>query len=138
MDKRFSILCICVSAAGIILFVTSILFIKDTGPCFGWCIGLGSAFIVLGLGYLIRSFYNQIGRDEKDMPLECTKEHNIKESKERAGYLVCKIMLLLLCIYIYILRLLNSDPLLLFLAIVLVIVQYITEFILLQIYLHRK
>lgn len=138
MEKRFSILCICVAAAGILIFAASAFLIKENSPYFGWYIGLGSALIVLGLGYLIHSFYQQIGRDESNIPTECIPERNIKESKERAGYLVCKIMLLLICIYILILRLLNSDPLFLFLAIALVIVQYLTELILLQYFLHRK
>lgn len=138
MEKRFSILCICTAAAGILIFAASAFLLRETSPYFGWCIGLGSALIVLGLGYLIHSFYLQMGRDKTDLPMECTSEHNIKESKERAGYLVCKIMLLLICIYIYILRLLNSDPLFLFLAIALVLIQYLTEFILLQYFLHRK
>lgn len=138
MEKRFSILCICTAAAGILIFAASAFLMQETSPYFGWCIGLGSALIVLGLGYLIHSFYHQIGRDETDLPMECISEHKIKESKERAGYLVCKITLLLLCIYIFILKLLNAEPLLLFLAIALAIIQYLTEFILLQYFLHRK
>lgn len=137
MSKRFLILCISITLCGIALFVTSIFLIKETSQLFGWCIGLGAAFIVLGLGFLLRSAFDLMSTKNTILVQDTEAEMNLYKAKERAGYLVCKIMMVLLCIYILILKNMDPDSFILFLSIALVVLQYLLELILQLFYTNK-
>ena len=67
------------------------------------------------------------------------KEHvkkpikDLKSAKQKAGYIVCKTMNILLCIYLLILSKLNAPRKIIILSIVLIIIQYLMD-LLLQVY----
>lgn len=138
MDKRFLFCCISITVCGIALFLSSVFLIKETNQLFGWCLGLGAALIVLGLGFLIRFFFDQIYIKNNACLQGEGSDSSIRKSKEKAGYLVCKIMMVLLCIHILIIKKMEPDPIILFLAIALVSIQYLMDLILQLYFINHK
>jgi hypothetical protein len=111
--------------------------IPSSDPVFGWCIGLASALIILGLGYLINVLL-LIAAGRKFNPDSSRIENDYNTYvKERSGYLVCKIMNILLCLYLLILNELGCDSIILLLGIILVLIQFLLDF-LIQLILHSR
>jgi hypothetical protein len=138
MLVKIRILCFFVFLTGLGLFFIAIRVLPDTSPVFPWCIGLACALIILGLGYFINSFLEFMKRDEEKRRRSFQHYEKSNDFKEKSGYLVCKIMSILLCIYLLILNTLMVDPFILFLGIALVVIQYILDLTLQIYYANRK
>jgi len=126
--KKVKILCSFIIFIGIGLFVSTYTFISAKSIIFGWCIGLACALIILGSGFLVNSIYSSV---------DSTSANSIKSvdlgkefSKEKSGYLVCKLMNILLCIYILLLEHYNADQTLILLSIALLVIQYLLNLLL--------
>ncbi|MDD3174774.1 MAG: hypothetical protein PHF63_14150, partial [Herbinix sp.] len=100
------------------------------------CTGLASALIILGLGYLINTLL--LLSDHNKNYNNKSNQNNSIELKEKAGYLVCKIMNILLCVYILILNELQVESIVLFLTIALVLFQYVLDLCLQLYFTNRK
>jgi len=138
MLGKFRTLCIFVILSGIGLFFFTFQALYDTSPVFPWCIGLAFALIILGLGYFINSFLDFLKSNEAKPRKSFQLQENGIGFKEKAGYLVCKIMNILLCIYLLLLNALKADPLILFVGIGLVVLQFILDLTLQIYYANRK
>lgn len=138
MINKIRILCLFVFFAGIGLFFTIPRVISDTSPVFHWGLGLACSLIILGLGYFINSFLELAIREEEKHRTSFQRDENSIHFKEKAGYLVCKIMSILLCIYLLLLNSLSADSPILFLSIGLVVIQYILDLALQIYYVNRK
>lgn len=121
---------------GIISIILTYLLLTVSSPLYNWLIGLGSAIIIIGLCYLLNylTVYWKFNRNEL---LRQPPDNKLTYAKEKAGYLVCKIINILLCVYLLILNALQVEPLVLLLSIGLVMIQYILN-LLLQIYYMSK
>ncbi len=129
--KKVKLFCVLLLLIGIGLFAFSYFFLSQNNILFSWCIGLGCAFIIMGVGFLINISYHSMGIDSDNSmsQLDLIQEF----SKEKAGYLTCKIMNILLCIYILVIEHQNVSQTLLFITILLLVLQYLLNLLL---YLH--
>lgn len=134
--KKIKILCIFIMILGIAMFTLTYFFIPATSSIFPWCTGLASALIILGLGYLINTLL--LLSDHNKNYNNKSNQNNSIELKEKAGYLVCKIMNILLCVYILILNELQVESIVLFLTIALVLFQYVLDLCLQLYFTNRK
>jgi hypothetical protein len=133
--KKIRLLCIGATLFGICLIIFSIFALPDTSFVKEWCIGMASALIILGLGYFINSFLPSNDGSVKRNNIQ--EEDSRLYTKYKAGYLVCKLMNILLCIYILVINKLHTDPIILLLSIALVLIQYILD-LSLQIYYAKR
>lgn len=132
--KKLKLLCSGIILSGILLFVLSCFLFSS--PLYNWCIGLACALIVLGLGYLANAFLLSAGT------MNSSRKHALCEEedtsiKEKAGYLVCKCMNVILCIYLYILNELGCETRPMLLGISLVLLQFLLD-LLIQLFLIRR
>jgi len=129
--KKVKILCVFIIFMGISLFVSTYTFIPAESVIFGWCIGLACALIILGSGFLINIMYSSANSSSADSMkhIDLDKEY----AKEKSGYLVSKLMNILLCIYILLLEEFNANHTILLLSIALLVIQYLLNLLL---YLH--
>lgn len=132
--KKAKIICIFIILSGIGLFIYTCFFLPAASPVYQWCFGLASALIILGLGYLINTL---LILSEKSNYKSTSKEPYFITVKHKSGYLVCKIMNILLCIYLLILDKLQVEPIVLILSIALVLIQFLLD-LLFQIFFYRK
>ncbi len=135
--KLIRILCLLIISSGIGLFLLSYFALRHNPYLFPWCIGLACALIILGLGYLINTLLSLIEHREIKKFKILKPKNGIINPKEKAGYLVSKIMQLLLCIYALILSNLNINPLALILSVALIIIQYLLD-LFLQLFYYSK
>ena len=138
MLGKIKILCFLVFLSGIGLFFITTRVLPHTSPIFPWCIGLACALIILGLGYFINSFCDFINSDKAKHRKSLQRNEKSIGCKEKAGYLVCKIMNILLCIYLLLINALKAEPVILFVGIGLVLIQYILDLTLQIYYANRK
>lgn len=126
--NKIRILCICLILSGITLFVTTFFLIPSSSKAYGWCVGLASSIIILGLGYFINIciLLNE-RQDKKHYPLP--NELYSISIKEKSGFFVCKIMNILLCAYLLILNELKTKPVIMILGIALVVIQFAMDLI---------
>lgn len=134
---KIKLLCITITISGICLFSYSYILIPSSKPIFMWCIGLAAALIILGLGYFIKTLLLSSGIEERKPQESIRKVLNNIPAKERAGYLVCKIMYVLLCLYIFIINEARSSSIILTLGIILLLIQFALD-LLFQIYFYRR
>lgn len=129
--KKVIISCILTIAAGLCLFVCSYLWVPTKNILFEWCIGLACALIILGVGFLIGMMHpsSENSSNTSVRQNEWSKEY----SKEKAGYLVSKIVSILLCIYILLLEKMLVSHWIILVSISLLVVQYLLNLLL---YLH--
>ncbi len=123
--NRLRVLCISIIITGILMFLSSYFLIPFTSPVFGWCIGLASGLIILGLGSLVNVLYGLYSATAKKQPPVSGEPY--ASVREKSGYLVCKIMNVLLCIHLLLLYKLDFPPTVILLGILLVIVQYLLD-----------
>lgn len=135
--KLIRILCLLIISSGIGLFLLSYFALGHNPYLFPWCIGLACALIILGIGYLINTLLSLIEHREIKKCNILKPKTGIVNPKEKAGYLVSKIMQLLLCIYALILSNLNINPLALILSVALIIIQYLLD-LFLQLFYYSK
>ena len=135
---KIKILCICTIVVGVLLFSFSYFVMSPSSYLFRWMIGLASALIILGLGYLINVLI--MIYDSSDNADHSNLRQGSYRSfvKERSGYLVCKIMSILLCIYLLVLNEINTRPIIMILGIALVVVQFALDLIFQLYYLSRN
>ncbi|MHB8130789.1 MAG: hypothetical protein ACYDEX_17495 [Mobilitalea sp.] len=138
MLGKFKILCFIVFLSGIGLFFITTHVLSDTSPALPWCIGLACALIILGLGYYINFYCDDVKSDKAKHKKSSHRYEKSIGCKEKAGYLVCKIMNILLCIYLLLLNALKAEPLILFVGIGLVLIQYSLDLTLQIYYANRK
>jgi hypothetical protein len=121
--KKVKILCVLIILIGIGLFVLTNYFIPTTSVSFGWCIGLACALIILGFGFFINIMFSssEDSSSKSNHPVDWNKE----TLKEKAGYLTCKIMTILLCIYILIMQEIETNPVILLLSVGLLLIHYL-------------
>jgi uncharacterized oligopeptide transporter (OPT) family protein len=133
MYKIINIISITIIIIGIALFIITAFLLRDT-TISSWCYGLGAAMIILGLGSFINSLLEtaQIQINQRKRA-SYHRENTDIPPKYRSGYLVCKLMNILLCLYLLLLDTLNSEPLILFIGIAIVIFQFLLDLVL-QIY----
>lgn len=77
----------------------------------GYCIGFGSAILVIGIGSLINSFMISAAEDKKIKhmkEIEVKDERNVR-IRERSGYMAGKIMNYLLCALVLTLGFMNVN-----------------------------
>lgn len=136
--KKIKFFCIFIILVGSCLLAYSCFFLPPKSAVFSWLLGLASALIIIGLGYLINTI---LLLSEANRP----SDHEIMQEgpyyitvKQRAGYLVCKIMNILLCIYLLILSKLQVEQIVLILCIVLILLQYLLDLFFLIILSKRK
>lgn len=127
--KKVKIFCILLIIIGIALFICTYFYIPSVSVIFGWCIGMACSLVILGSGFLVNVMYHDADSSTPGNYSDMSKEY----PKEKSGYLVCKIMSLILCIYILILEKTNVSQTILYLSIGLLVVQYLLNLIL---YLH--
>lgn len=132
--KKTKIICIFIILSGIGLFIYTCFILPAASPVYQWCFGLASALIILGLGYLINTL---LLLSEENNYKSTLKEPYFITVKHKSGYLVCKIMNILLCIYLLILDKLQVEPIVLILSIALVLIQFLLD-LLFQIFFYRK
>lgn len=125
--NKIKILCICVIAFGVTLLLYACLFISPELVLYRWCIGLASAFIVLGFGYLIHILLTLYDITHKDSSGNVPITQPDSSIKERSGFLVCKIMNILLCIYLLILHKMNASAIIIILGSLLLILQFLLD-----------
>jgi hypothetical protein len=130
-------LCLILLAAGIALLITACFLVPSVFPLYQWLIGLACAMIILGLGYLMNTLIFSSEAVEKNKRILPSAESTSLSIKEKAGYLVCKIMNILLCIYLLILNKMHVNPTVLLLSVALVLLQFLLD-LLLQIYFFNK
>ena len=136
--KLIRILCLIIISSGIGLFLLSYFTLRHNRYLFPWCIGLACALIILGIGYLINILLSMTEDREINKCKILKTNTGIVYPKEKAGYLVSKIMQLLLCIYALILSNLNVNPLALILCVVLIIIQYLLDLFLQLLYYSKR
>lgn len=132
--NRIKLLCIFITISGTGLFVSTLFFLSPSSLIFHWCIALASALIILGLGYLVNVL---LLLSESEVGKAVPRDPCCNTVKQRAGFLVCKIMNVLLCIYLLILNYSQVEPFILILSISLVVIQYLLD-LFLQIFLSGR
>ncbi|HWT26807.1 MAG TPA: hypothetical protein VN131_02605 [Mobilitalea sp.] len=137
MNKIAYFICFGIAMLGTALFIISTSILKEGSRLFGWCIGLGSALIILGVGFLFSSFLENKSAEKKLRINSMENEQNIVYAKMRAGYLVCKIMNILLCIYLLILDSMKATRMIIIPCIALIAIQYLLD-LFLQIYFSTR
>ncbi len=133
--KKIILFCIITIILGLGLFLGSNFLLPDSSPILSWSIGLGAALIVIGLGYLINLFIltnRTIGSNNQVESL-----YPPTSAKEKAGYLVCKLMNILLCIFLLLVKELNAQAFVMILGIILLLLQFVLD-LFLQFILFRK
>lgn len=93
----------------------------------GLCIGFGAAILVLGIGWFIQSLMVSAVETEeikKMKKIEVNDERNIR-IRERTGYMVAKVMNYTVLLFILVLGFMGADKLIIILAVVLVIIEFI-------------
>lgn len=136
--KKVIILCVVILLSGVGLFTASCFLIPNSASVFGWCIGLATALIILGLGYLINVLLLITGGRKFNLDTSLKETDYNTYAKIRSGYLVCKIMNVLLCLYLLILNELGCDRIILLLGIILVLIQFLLDLLIQLILLRRK
>ena len=118
---------------GIVILILAVFVFPMSSPTIisGWTIVLGFSVILLGIGNLIGSKFEHQG----DFDLKATTDmkvlrDNPLQIRERAGYMVCKIMNLLLCTYVLILSAIHVAFPILLMAISLLLLQFILDIVL--------
>jgi hypothetical protein len=134
--KKIKIICIITLISGIGLFICIYLFSLASTVSF-WCTGLACSLIILGLGYLINTLLCEYENTHRNDPKSSLPAPVYSDIKQKAGYLVCKIMNILLCVYLLILNQIQADPAALILGIALVLIQYLLD-LSIQIYLYGR
>lgn len=134
---KIKALCICTALAGVLIFIITYFLLSPSSYLFRWLIGLASALIILGLGYLINILILIYDSSDKADHNNLLQNEYKSYVKLKSGYLVCKIMSILLCIYLLVLNEINTRPIILILGIALVIIQFSLDFIF-QIYFLSK
>jgi uncharacterized membrane protein len=107
--QRVRILLALLGAAGIgLLLLAALVFTaEEQKRLSGWCFGLGAAAAALGWGRLAESFLVSAAQTEESRraeEIERRDERNIRV-RERAGYMACRVMGLLLLVLTVILGL---------------------------------
>lgn len=120
---------------GIVLLILAVFVFPAKSPTtiFGWSIGLGLCSFLLGIGNLIGSKEDKGEISTKVSPKNylCSPDNtNTIPIRERAGYMVCKIMNLVLCAYVLILSAIHVPFFLLLMAIAILIIQFILDIVL--------
>ena len=103
------------------------------------CIGFGSAMSAIGIGNLIRSFMVSKLEDEKmkrSKAIEMNDERNIR-IKEKAGYMVSKIMNYMICVLILSLGFMNVDRIIIIMVALLLLAEVILVIIFFNYYSKR-
>lgn len=136
--KKVKLLCIFIILAGMCLFACTCFFIPESFKAYEWCIGLSSALIILGLGYLVNILLLLSEKTGSSKKGEYSNEPHYAAVKHKSGYLVCKIMNVLLCIYLLILNELQVESFILILSIALVLIQYLLDLLLQICFLSRR
>lgn len=136
MNRKILFLYLIPILFGTIAILLSCLLLTSSTPYFNWMIGLSSAIIIVGLSFLL-NYLTEYWKSDDRNPVKQFPDHQIKYAKERAGYVVCKIMNVLLCIHLLILNAMEVEPLVLLLSICLVVVQYFLELIILTYYRNK-
>ena len=118
---------------GVIILILAVFVFPMSSPTIisGWTIVLGLSVILLGIGNLIGSKFEQ----QEPTDLKATNDTKILSDhplqiRERAGYMVCKIMNLLLCTYVLILSAIHVAFPILLMAIALLLLQFILDIVL--------
>lgn len=134
--KKLKILCVLIILIGIGLFVLTNYFIPTTSAPFGWCIGLACALIILGFGFFINIIFSssEDSSIKNNHPVDWNKE----TMKEKAGYITCKVMTILLCIYILVLQEIETNPVILLLSIALLLIHYLMNLFIYFYFIKKK
>lgn len=136
--KKIKIVCIVIILLGVGLFVGTFLLIPSSQPVYQWCIGLSSALIILGFGYLVNVLILLSEKAEGKNHRSSAAEPQFAAARHKSGYLVCKIMNIILCIYLLILKELQVEPFVLILSIILLLLQFLLDLLLQLFFLSRK
>lgn len=134
---KIKILCIFIITIGIAGFILTYLLLPASSLCYAWCLGLASALIIIGLGYLLNLLLLSANKKNTILPASVTLRQQHLSIKVKAGYLVCKVMNVLLCTYILILHEMHVKTIILLPGITLLILQYLMDLIL-QLYYSLK
>lgn len=152
MKNRIKIVCIVLIIAGILLAAASVLLIQTTiwqapsivihksTSVFDWSFALGCSLIVIGLGNLI-DLYVEIVKHRRhcnEDPNEVYRDLYKIRIRERAGFMTCKVMYLLLCLVTLFLSSMQVSGKILFPVISLVLLQYILELVFILYYSGKK
>lgn len=103
------------------------------------CIGFGSAMTAIGIGNLIRSVMVSKMEDEKMkqfMAIEMNDERNIR-IKEKAGYMVSRIMNYMICVLVLALGFMNVDRMIIIMVALLLLAEVILVIIFFNYYSKR-
>lgn len=134
---KIRLLCIFIMLLGISAFTCACFLLPSASPYYNWCLGLAGALIVIGLGYFLNTLLNAANRKNTLCPSSDAQEVESRYVKEKAGYLVCKTVNILLCIYLLILNKMQVKPSILLPGILLLLIQYLMDLIL-QLYFSLK
>ncbi len=136
--KKLITLCLILLAAGVTLLITAFLLASSVFPLYQWLVGLACAMIILGLGYLLNVMIFSSGIVKNEMQSQHATGEPTYSVKEKAGYLVCKIMNILLCIFLLILNKMHVVPSVLLLSIALVLLQFLLDLFLQNYFFYKQ
>ena len=137
--ERFSFLVL--SIAGVVLLFIGglVLTAEKYNMISSLCIGFGSAMTAIGIGNLIRSFMVSKMEDENTkrfMAIEMNDERNIR-IKEKAGYMVSRIMNYMICVLVLALGFMNVDRMIIIMVALLLLTEVILVIIFFNYYSKR-
>lgn len=124
----------------ILLYAGGFLFTSDKVKMVsGLCIGFGAALLVLGIGWFIQSIIVPAAENEeikKMKAIEVNDERNTR-IREKTGYMVAKIMNYVLLVFILTLGFMGANKLIIILATVLLIIEFVLVLIFSNYYAKR-
>jgi len=125
--ERFSFAALLIAGVVLLLMGGFVLTAEKFRMISSLSIGFGSAMSAIGIGNLIRSFMVSKLEDEKmkrSMAIEMNDERNIR-IKEKAGYMVSRIMNYIICVLILALGFMNVDRMILIMVSLLLLAEVI-------------
>ena len=125
--ERFSFAVLSIAGVVLLLMGGFVLTTEKFRMISSLCIGFGSAMSAIGIGNLIRSFMVSKLEDEKmkrSKAIEMNDERNIR-IKEKAGYMVSRIMNYMICVLVLALGFMNVDKMIIIMVALLLLVELI-------------
>ena len=127
--KNRKVLYVLQMALGIgLILIGNFVFVSDSVKIYsGLCIGLGSAVLALGAGWLIQSFMISAVEDaalRKFKAIQVNDERNIR-IREKTGHMVARIMNYTLSIFVLTLAFMGADLIIIIMAVALIIIQFV-------------